>query len=156
MKINIKQLLICIAVPLLVGGLSAFLTRDSMTTFSQVIKPPLSPSGILFPIVWTVLYTLMGIASYLIVSSDAAKEDIQNAIFIYVLQLGINFFWSIFFFNFKWYLFSFFWLLLLWAFILYMIVIFYRISKPAAYLLIPYLLWVTFAGYLNLGIAILN
>ena len=156
MKINIKQLLICIAVPLLIGGLSAFLTRDSMTTFSQVIKPPLSPSGILFPIVWTVLYTLMGIASYLIVSSDAAKEDIQNAIFIYVLQLGINFFWSIFFFNFKWYLFSFFWLLLLWAFILYMIVIFYRISKPAAYLLIPYLLWVTFAGYLNLGIAILN
>lgn len=156
MKLNIKQLIICIAVPLLVGGLSAFLTRDSMTTFSQVIKPPLSPPGVLFPIVWTILYTLMGIASYLIVSSDAAKEDVQNAIFVYALQLGINFFWSIFFFNLQWYLFSFFWLLLLWTFILYTIVVFYRISKPAAYLLIPYLLWVTFAGYLNLGIAILN
>lgn len=156
MKINIKQLIICIAIPLLVGGLSAFLTRDSMTTFSRVIKPPLSPPGILFPIVWTILYTLMGIASYLIVSSDAAKEDIQNAIFVYALQLGINFFWSIFFFNLEWYLFSFFWLLLLWVFILYTMVVFYRITKPAAYLLIPYLLWVTFAGYLNLGIAILN
>ena len=156
MKTNIKQLLICIAVPLLVGGLSAFLTRDSMTTFSRVIKPPLSPPGILFPIVWTVLYTLMGIASYLIISSDAAKEDVQNAIFVYALQLGINFFWSIFFFNLQWYLFSFFWLLLLWTFILYTKVVFYRISKPAAYLLIPYLLWVTFAGYLNLGVYLLN
>lgn len=156
MKLNIKQLIICIAIPLLIGSLSAFLTRDSMTTFSRVIKPPLSPPGILFPIVWTVLYTLMGIASYLIISSDAAKEDVQNAIFVYALQLGINFFWSIFFFNLQWYLFSFFWLLLLWTFILYTIVVFYRISKPAAYLLIPYLLWVTFAGYLNLGIAILN
>jgi len=156
LRLNIKQLIICIAIPLLIGSLSAFLTRDSMTTFSRVIKPPLSPPGILFPIVWTVLYTLMGIASYLIVSSDAAKEDVQNAIFVYALQLGINFFWSIFFFNLQWYLFSFFWLLLLWTFILYTIVVFYRISKPAAYLLIPYLLWVTFAGYLNLGIAILN
>lgn len=156
MRLNIKQLIICIAIPLLIGSLSAFLTRDSMTTFSRVIKPPLSPPGILFPIVWTVLYTLMGIASYLIISSDAAKEDVQNAIFVYALQLGINFFWSIFFFNLQWYLFSFFWLLLLWTFILYTIVVFYRISKPAAYLLIPYLLWVTFAGYLNLGIAILN
>lgn len=156
MKLNIKQLIICIAIPLLIGSLSAFLTRDSMTTFSRVIKPPLSPPGILFQIVWTVLYTLMGIASYLIISSDAAKEDVQNAIFVYALQLGINFFWSIFFFNLQWYLFSFFWLLLLWTFILYTIVVFYRISKPAAYLLIPYLLWVTFAGYLNLGIAILN
>ncbi|MBQ2935946.1 MAG: tryptophan-rich sensory protein [Lachnospiraceae bacterium] len=156
MRLNIKQLIICIAIPLLIGSLSAFLTRDSMTTFSRVIKPPLSPPGILFPIVWTVLYALMGIASYLIISSDAAKEDVQNAIFVYALQLGINFFWSIFFFNLQWYLFSFFWLLLLWTFILYTIVVFYRISKPAAYLLIPYLLWVTFAGYLNLGIAILN
>lgn len=156
MKINIKQLIICIAIPLLVGGLASFITRDSMEAFGQLNQPPLSPPGILFPIVWTILYTLMGIASYLIVSSDAGKEDIQNAIFVYALQLGVNFFWSIFFFNLEWYLFSFFWLLLLWIFILYTIVIFYRISKPAAYLLIPYLLWVTFAGYLNLGIAILN
>lgn len=127
-----------------------------MEAFGQLNKPPLAPPGYLFPIVWTVLYTLMGIASYLILSSDASKEEIHNALFVYGLQLGVNFFWSIFFFNLEWYFFSFFWLLLLWSFILYTIVLFYRISKPAAYLLIPYLLWVTFAGYLNLGIAILN
>lgn len=154
LKINIKQLILCIAIPLLVGGLAAFLTRDSMDIFTQLDKPPLSPPGILFPIVWTILYTLMGIASYLVVSSDADKEEIQNALFVYGLQLAVNFFWSIFFFNLGWYLFAFFWLLLLWGFILYTIVVFYRISKPAAYLLIPYLLWVTFAGYLNFAIAV--
>lgn len=156
MRINIKQLVIYIAIPLLVGGLASLLTQGSMETFGRLNQPPLSPPGILFPIVWTILYTLMGIASYLIVSSDASKEEIQNALFVYALQLGVNFFWSIFFFNLEWYLFSFFWLILLWVFIVYTIVVFYRISKPAAYLLIPYLLWVTFAGYLNLGIAILN
>ena len=154
MKINIKQLILCIAIPLLVGGLAAFLTRDNMDIFTQLDKPPLSPPGILFPIVWTILYTLMGIASYLVVSSDADKEEIQNALFVYGLQLAVNFFWSIFFFNLGWYLFAFFWLLLLWGFILYTIVVFYQISKPAAYLLIPYLLWVTFAGYLNFAIAV--
>lgn len=156
MKINKKQFIICIAIPLLTGALASLLTRDSMEAFAQMNKPPLSPPGILFPIVWSFLYTLMGIASYLIVSSAADTEEIQNALFVYALQLGVNFFWSLFFFRLEWYLFSFFWLLLLWTFILYTIVIFYRISKPAAYLLLPYLLWVTFAGYLNLAIAILN
>ena len=154
MKINTKQLILCIAIPLLVGTLSGFLTRNSMNIFTQVDKPPLSPPGYLFPIVWTILYTLMGIASYLIVSSNADKEEIQNALFVYGLQLVVNFFWPIFFFYLGWYLFAFFWLLLLWGFILYTIIVFYRISKPAAYLLIPYFLWVTFAGYLNLAIAI--
>lgn len=154
LKINTKQLILCIAIPLLVGTLSGFLTRNSMNIFTQVDKPPLSPPGYLFPIVWTILYTLMGIASYLIVSSNADKEEIQNALFVYGLQLVVNFFWPIFFFYLGWYLFAFFWLLLLWGFILYTIIVFYRISKPAAYLLIPYFLWVTFAGYLNLAIAI--
>lgn len=156
MQSKIKIFIICIAIPLLVGGLAAFLTSDSMETFSMLNKPPLSPPGILFPIVWTVLYTLMGIASYLVVTSNAPKIETQNALFIYGIQLAINFFWSIFFFNLEWYLFSFFWLLLLWAFILNTIILFYRISKPAAYLMIPYLIWVTFAGYLNLGIYLLN
>lgn len=124
--------------------------------FEQLNKPPLSPPGFLFPIVWTILYTLMGIASYLIFSANANREDINNALTVYALQLAVNFFWSIFFFNLRWYLFSFFWLILLWVLILDTIILFFRISKPAAYLLIPYLIWVTFAGYLNLGIFLLN
>ena len=156
MKINIKALVIAIAIPLLVGAFAGFLTADSMAEFMQLNKPPLSPPGILFPIVWTILYTLMGIASYLVYSSNEKQEDIYDALSVYALQLFVNFFWSIFFFNLEWYLFSFFWLLLLWGLILYTILLFYRISKPAAYLLIPYLLWVTFAGYLNLGIYLLN
>ncbi len=156
MQSKFKIFLICVAIPLLVGGLAGFLTKDSMETFSMLNQPPLSPPGIVFPIVWTILYTLMGISSYLVVTSDASKDEKQNALFVYGIQLAINFFWSIFFFNLEWYLFSFFWLLLLWAFILNTIIQFYRISKPAAYLMIPYLIWVTFAGYLNFGIYLLN
>ena len=156
MQINKKALFVAIVIPLLVGALAAFLTADSMTAFMQLNKPPLSPPGFLFPIVWTILYTLMGIASYPVYSSNAKQEDINDALTVYGLQLVVNFFWSIIFFNLEWYLFAFFWLLLLWVLILYTILLFYRISKPAAYLLIPYLIWVTFAGYLNLGIYLLN
>jgi len=156
MNTKIKPLLISISIPLLVGGLSAFLTRNSMETFTQLNKPPLSPPGILFPIVWTILYFLMGLASYLILTSNSPAGQIKEALFVYALQLGINFFWSIFFFNNEWYLFSFFWLVLLWIFILRTIQLFLPISKTAGYLMIPYLIWVTFAGYLNLGIWWLN
>ncbi|MBO5337838.1 MAG: tryptophan-rich sensory protein [Lachnospiraceae bacterium] len=156
MKINKKALIIAIAIPLLVGAVSAFISSNSMEQFGQLNKPPLAPPGFLFPIVWTILYTLMGIASYLVFSSNQKQEDINDALTVYALQLAVNFFWSIFFFNLEWYLFSFFWLILLWVLILYTILLFYQISKPAAYLMVPYLLWVTFAGYLNLGIYVLN
>lgn len=156
MQSKIKTFIFFTAIPLLVGIVASQLTRGSMETFAMLNKPPLSPPGILFPIVWTILYTLMGIASYLVYTSDQSKEEIYNALLIYFLQLGVNFFWSIFFFNFEWYIFSFFWLILLWVLIFYTIRLFYPISNIAAYLLIPYLLWVTFAGYLNLGIAALN
>lgn len=156
MKINKKALIIAIAIPLLVGAVSAFISSNSMEQFGQLNQPPLAPPGFLFPIVWTILYTLMGIASYLVFSSNQKQEDINDALTVYALQLAVNFFWSIFFFNLKWYLFAFFWLILLWILILYTILLFYRISKPAAYLMVPYLIWVTFAGYLNLGIYALN
>lgn len=156
MRIDVKKLLICIAIPLLVGIVSGLISRSGMETFNQITKPPLSPPAILFPIVWSILYTLMGIASYLIVVSDADKTLKDNAITSYGLQLIVNFFWSIFFFNFGWYLFSFLWLVLLWVLILNCIFLFYEINKKAAYLMIPYLLWVTFAGYLNLAIYFLN
>ena len=110
----------------------------------------------LFPVVWTILYILMGVASYLVVTSDSPKEEQSKAISVYLYQLVVNFLWSTFFFQFGWHLFSFLWLVLLWVLILITLVRFYRIAKPAGYLLIPYLLWVTFAGYLNFAIWLLN
>ena len=155
-KLDKKLLAICIALPLLVGGVSALLTRESMMLFESVQKPPLSPPGWLFPVVWTILYTLMGIASYLVLTSEAPKEEVGRAINVYLYQLLVNFLWSTWFFNLQWYFFAFFWLVLLWVMILVTTVRFYKISKPAGYLMVPYLLWVTFAGYLNQGIALLN
>ena len=156
MKINKRLLFICIAIPLFVGVLAALLTRNSMEVFGILEKPPLAPPAWLFPVAWTILYILMGISSYLILTSNADKGEITSAIRIYGLQLVVNFLWPTFFFNFGWYLFSFFWLVFLWILVLLMILRFKEINKLAAYLNIPYLIWLTFAGYLNLGIWILN
>lgn len=156
MKQRIKTFFICIAIPLFVGGLSALLSQNSMKTFQHLNKPPLSPPGLLFPIVWTILYILMGIASYFIITANEDKQQIQQALVLYGSQLFVNFWWSIFFFNFEWYFFSFLWLVLLWLLIYFTIQAFYSISKIAGYLMIPYLLWVTFAGYLNFFIFLLN
>ena len=127
-----------------------------MKAFSAMKQPPLSPPAALFPIVWTVLYILMGIASYFVAHSDNDRNASDKALTVYLVQLGVNFFWSIFFFKFGWYLFSFLWLVLLWVLIAVTVMRFYKVSKIAAYLLVPYLLWVSFAGYLNLGVFILN
>ena len=156
MKINKRLLFICIAIPVIVGAVSAILTRNSMEVFELVNKPPLSPPAWLFPVVWTILYVLMGISSYLILTSDADREEITAAIRIYAYQLVVNFLWPTFFFNFGWYLFAFLWLVLLWILVFIMILRFKNINKLAAYLNIPYLIWLTFAGYLNLGIWLLN
>lgn len=156
MKTDKKLLGICIALPLLVGVLSSLLTGENMMLFDRVEKPPLSPPGWLFPVVWTLLYTLMGIASYLVLVTPVSEEEKKKAISLYIYQLVVNFLWPTFFFNFQWFFFSFLWLVLLWVLIFITLIHFYRISKPAGYLLIPYLIWVTFAGYLNLGIWLLN
>lgn len=153
MKIQWKKLLICIAIPILTGLAASFLTRENMSLFDSVRKPPLAPPAWLFPVAWTILYVLMGIASYLVLLS--CKPDCTSLI-IYVVQLAFNFAWSLFFFNLKLYLFSFLWLILLWLLILTTILLFRKTSKTAAYLMIPYLVWVTFAGYLNFGIFLLN
>lgn len=153
MKIQWKNLISCIAIPLAVGGLSALLTRNSMDAFDSIAKPDLTPPDWLFPVVWTILYILMGIASYLGLTS---KKPNNAALTVYAVQLAFNFFWPIIFFNLKLYLFAFIWLVLLWLLILKTALLFYQISKPAGYLMIPYLLWVTFAGYLNFSIYLLN
>lgn len=156
MKINKRLLFICIAIPVIVGMVSALLTRNSMELFQSIDKPPLAPPGWLFPVVWTILYVLMGISSYLILQSGEEREEIRKALTIYGYQLVVNFLWPTFFFNFGWYFFSFLWLVLLWVLVLIMILRFKDINKLAAYMNIPYLVWLTFAGYLNLEIWILN
>ena len=153
LKIQWKKLILCIAIPLAVGGISALLTSSGMEAFQALNKPPLSPPGWLFPVVWTLLYILMGIASYLVLTSGKPS---RSALTFYGLQLLFNFFWSIIFFNLERYLFAFVWLIALWILIFITTVLFYKISKPAGYLMIPYLLWVAFAGYLNLFIYLLN
>ena len=149
-----KVYIISIAIALAVGGLSALLTRDSMESFAALNRPPLSPPGIVFPIVWTVLYTLMGISAARIWLSN--DPDLPDALFLHGAQLFVNFFWSIFFFNLELYLFSFFWLLLLLALVTAMTVRFYRIDPTAGLLQLPYILWLLFAAYLNMGIYLLN
>lgn len=155
MNINWKKLLICLAIPLAAGGLATLLS-GGMDRYQVMNQPPLSPPGWIFPVVWTVLYLLMGYASYRITESDVPKEDRRKALIFYGIQLFLNFLWSIVFFGYQWYFAAFILLLVLWAFIYVTMYYFEQIDEPAELLLIPYLLWVTFAGYLNLGVALLN
>ncbi len=154
MKIKWKPLIISLLIPLVIGGLSALLTRNSMMVYERIQKPALAPPSIVFPIVWTILFLLMGISAYLIYTSNAKNK--QSALVIYAFQLLVNFLWPILFFGLQAYLFSFIWILLLWILILLMIWQFYKAVPLAAYLQIPYLLWVTFAAYLNLMVFLLN
>ncbi len=156
MQEKIKSFTLGIFIPVAVGLLAAFLTRDSMDIYQTVAKPALAPPAILFPIVWTILYVLMGVGATLVWRSDAAKEDKREALILYSLQLAVNFFWSILFFDKRAFLPAFVWLVLLWLLIVGMIVSFFKINKTAAWLQIPYLVWVTFAGYLNLAIYLLE
>lgn len=153
MKIQWRKLIACIILPLVVGGLSALLTHSGMETFQSLTKPPLAPPAWLFPVVWTILYVLMGVASYLIA---VAEKPHGLALMTYALQLVFNFFWSIIFFNFEAYLFSFIWLILLWILIFVTMTQFFKINCITGCLLLPCLLWVTFAGYLDFFIYLLN
>lgn len=139
-----------------VGGLSGWLTRDSMQVYAQEIKKPfLSPPGIVFPIVWAVLFLLMGIGAARIYLCEAAQNR-SRVLLLFCVQLVFNFFWSIIFFNMQQFGFALIWLLILWGLILWMIVAFRKIDGVAAWLQIPYLLWVAFAAYLNFGVWRLN
>jgi Tryptophan-rich sensory protein (mitochondrial benzodiazepine receptor homolog) len=149
---NKSDFILFLLIPLAVGALSAlFIGTMSYSSFQ---KPAVSPPSWLFPIVWTILYILMGISSYLIYSSNNAGKT--KALTTYGLQLVFNFFWSILFFRYSLYFFAFLWLLALILLIVIMIYQFYKISPLAAYLQIPYLLWCIFAAYLNYGIYRLN
>lgn len=152
--INWKSLAINLGISLGTGVLSALITKNSMGIYQNINLPKLAPPSVLFPIVWTILFILMGISSYIIYESNSNQK--QSAIKIYAIQLLINFIWPILFFNLNLYLIAFFWIVLLWIFILRMLIIFNQISHIASYLQIPYFLWVTFASYLNFMIYFLN
>lgn len=149
---NFKTFLKAILIPLIVGGLVGFIT-SSFIDYNSLQQPPLAPPSILFPIVWTILYTLMGV-SYGILDVNGLVDSKINT--IYYLQLFVNALWSIFFFILKWRLFAFIWIILLLVLILIMAIRFYRKNKVAGLLQIPYILWVTFATYLNFGVYLLN
>ena len=152
-KINWKRLIIIFLVTFLIGGLFSFLTMKNMDAFKELNKP-IDVPGFIFPIVWSILYILMSISLYIVLESNSVYKT--KGLIIYIVQLIVNSLWTLIFFGMKMYLFAFIWLLFLLILIILMIIIFSRIDKKAAYLNIPYILWVIFAGYLNLGIYLLN
>lgn len=156
MNNNRKALLGNLAAPLAVGGLATLITADSMSVYQAFRRPPLSPPGWVFPVVWTILYLLMGYSAYRIGRSGASRADQARALAIYAFQLAVNFLWPIIFFSLQMLLTAFLVLVLLWLLILATMVLFSPIDQTAGTLLLPYLLWVTFAGYLNYGIYLLN
>ena len=141
-----------ILLPVLIGALVGIITSGSMD-YNMLQKPPFAPPGAVFPIVWTILYILMGISYGILKSNNQTDEEID---WIYYIQLAINALWSIIFFNFKWRLFAFVWIVLLAVAVISMIRKFYNKNKISGLLQIPYILWVIFAAYLNLGFYILN
>lgn len=155
-KINWKKLLLCLAVPVAAGGLSALITGKDMNIYQTVSRPPLSPPGWIFPVMWTILYILMGVSLYIVAESKTSNNEKSSAYRAFAMQLALNFIWSPIFFSLQNFLLAFTVLLAMWVAVLIMLVRFYKINKIAGLLQIPYLLWITFAGYLNLGIYLLN
>ena len=155
-KIKITDLLIFIVGTELVGVLSGIIAGNSFSFYKEIVRPPFSPPGWIFPIVWIILYALMGISAYFIYTSKATVRQKNFALAVYAIQLVVNFLWSIVFFRLEMVGLSVIIILLLLLLIVVMICVFYRIRPVAAYLNIPYLLWTAFASYLNIGVLILN
>ena len=153
---RIVLLILCLVVPLGLGFLSSLLSGDIRGIYESLNKPPLSPPGWLFGVVWPVLYVLMGVALYLVLDSRNVGGQKRPSIWLFCAQLVLNFAWSIVFFRFG----------QLWAavgiiglmdiLVFTCVILFYRIRKPAGLLMIPYLLWILFATYLSISFAMLN
>lgn len=155
-KKKITELLIFIVSAELVGALSAMLTGDFMQSYNNLAKPSLSPPGFVFPIVWGILYALMGTSAFLIFSSNKPLSKRNTALTIYSAQLLINFLWSIIYFRFNSPLIALIDIIILGLLVIMMIMNFYKIRYISAFLNIPYILWIIFAVYLNVATIILN
>ena len=153
-KREVFLLVINIIMPAVAGFLAYLLTKDNMNIYNEISVPRFAPPAAVFPFVWSILYILSGYSFYLVSTSE--NPDKAFAEKLNFVNIFFNFFWTIIFFNFRDFLFAFVWIVALWAIILWMIAEFYPISKKAAAINIPYLLWVTFAAFLNYVIASIN
>lgn len=154
-KARTTRLIKNILLPLIVGTVSGLLTRSGVQAFTQTaVKPFFMPPNWLFPVAWTILYILMGYAAYLYNIGFSAEKKVAS--FIYCTQLFFNFMWSFIFFNATNYLFAFIWIIILWVLIIANTILFYKENKPAGFLFVPYLIWVTFAAILNFSVFLLN
>ncbi|MDD6275324.1 MAG: tryptophan-rich sensory protein [Clostridia bacterium] len=153
-KKNLGRLILNLSLPLLYGAASALINMGSFDAYEQLNQPHFSPPSWVFPIVWTILYILMGISAYIV--SDKGTEFPKRPLTVYIIQLVMNFIWPLLFFTFKAYFLSFIWLAVLSAIVIVMAVIFCRINKTAGLLQIPYIIWTIYAIYLNLGVYLLN
>ena len=137
----------------IIGGAIVGLITSGYMDYQDMVKPPLSPPGIVFPIVWTILYILMGISYFLATKDNEENKELDQ---IYLLQLLVNFMWPIIFFVLEMYFTAFLWIILLLILVIVMIKELLKVNKVSGYLQIPYLIWLLFATYLNLGITLLN
>lgn len=156
-KFRLKPLIISIAIPFIGSGVSTLISGANKSGFyTSLEKPPISPPEWIFAVVWPILYLLMGIACYRVYMKEEVTGKGSNSIFIYGIQLLLNFLWPILFFGLKLYGIAFIELIILFIFIIITTVKFYKIDKLAGLLLVPYLIWTIFAGYLNFGVWFLN
>ena len=156
MKRNWKTYALWILIAEAVGALSGWLSRQGMMLYSEsVIQPPLSPPMWLFPIVWGILYALMGVSAARVWLAPESSER-RRGLNLFISQLIVTFFWSLIFFNLQAFGFAFIWLVLLWALVLWMIIVFYQVDPMAAWLQVPYLVWLAFAAYLNFAVWAIN
>lgn len=155
-EFKLIPIIINILIPLGGGFIVAYINRNSIATYETLNKSIFSPPAILFPIVWAILYILMGIAAYRIYMRNKQGVDDKGAYFFYLVQLIVNFMWSFIFFTFRLYGISFLWILLLFVLVVVTFIKFIRVDKVAAILLIPYIIWLVFAGILNYFIWLLN
>ena len=156
MKVKWKNYALWILFAEAVGALSGWMSREGTRIYNATVeKPPLSPPEMVFPIAWGMLYALMGIGAARVAAAPASKEK-RRALILFLAQLAVNFFWSIIFFNAQAFGFAFIWLLLLWGLAMLMTLSFANVDSLAARLQIPYLLWLSFAAYLNFGVWYLN
>lgn len=150
---NLLRNLFYLFLPLIIGGIVGAITSSSID-YQTLNQPPFAPPGFLFPIAWSILYLLMGIAYYLFQNNVYKNKTLE--VFVYYSQLFVNALWSIIFFVFKWRLFSILWIVLLLILVFILILLFNKKYRPSAYLFIPYLLWLVYATYLNIGVFLLN
>lgn len=152
MKIQWKALVISLALSLGTGFLSSILTPGIRETYAQLYRPPLAPPGWVFPVVWTVLFILMGFAAYFVYTAESEQKDFTLK--LYLIQLLFNLSWSVIFFRWGAYLVAFLWLVILWFMVFTLVKKFGEIDELSGKLMVPYLIWLTFAAYLNLSVAL--